>query len=657
MNYSYAAKKNLLNRKAGTKAPEGREAGAETRMTDSALRTADAPGRRIDLPEAIRAKMENAFGTDLSAVELYESQKVADGGAEAVAQGNRIAFAPGVASFSTRRGQTVLGHELSHVMSQARGEVTGSGFLDNSRLEARADREGAMAAAGEQVYTGPVTSALSEAAPGAATAGPMQALRDKSEAAKKADKGDFSGYAKMSSEEKAPLVAKKRSDIMDALRDRSDLKTTFGRTTTQMLDPVTRQTMSEMSRDPSLSDDHRGKLGKAMEDMDQDMLVRTMMPIGEQQEHNLRVFYNRKDDMKRLQREYKESAFKWKLGEETMTSEEVDAMLNGPARTDREVSRLVREDKQTAQKSGDAMLKLMLLMQMGNFTKTEKGANGEKTSKKWDKTMANAFSHGARTGFVFGETEDKNGREYSTDTIFRSVFGTPDAMGSPIKSRAAATHRLVTPKVGQSMKEGYEEQKGMLAAAMGKIDSGFHNYGMNMAIGGAGNGGVAGEDKVPQMINADGRSGHMYVGSRDSTETTRGGMLVGLESDSPYRMNQTGHMHTARAVSELDSSTGGMKADIVGEKYGGRTVDFNGAKNSDIVAVMGAFDRRLEAMRRDTSDAGRRRYEAMLRKISGERMTDKEMNSLMMRLLPGDENKEVRKRLRTARRGVDAAHA
>ena len=120
--------------------------------------------------------MEHAFG-DLSAIKLYQSQAVGDAGAEAVAQGNEIAFAPGMANFSTRSGQERLGHELSHVMSQRSGQVRGRGFLVNSALEAQADREGAMAAAGEQVYTGPVTHALSDASPSPAVAGPMQAKR------------------------------------------------------------------------------------------------------------------------------------------------------------------------------------------------------------------------------------------------------------------------------------------------------------------------------------------------------------------------------------------------------------------------------------------------------------------------------------------------
>jgi len=121
--------------------------------------------------------MEHSFGADLSSVQLYESQTVADAGARAMAMGNRIAFAPGQLDFTSSAGQSLLGHELSHVVSQARGEVTGGGFLNDSALEARADREGAMAAAGESVYTGPVTplsaSSVSEAA------GPMQAKKFK----------------------------------------------------------------------------------------------------------------------------------------------------------------------------------------------------------------------------------------------------------------------------------------------------------------------------------------------------------------------------------------------------------------------------------------------------------------------------------------------
>ena len=135
----------------------------------------ESPGRRVDLPEAMREKMESAFGADLSAVKLYESEAVAEAGAKAVTRGSDVSFAPGMLDFTSYGGQALLGHELSHVVSQARGEVTGGGFLNNASLEARADREGAMAAAGQEI--GFPSAALSPVS-AADAAGPMQAKID-----------------------------------------------------------------------------------------------------------------------------------------------------------------------------------------------------------------------------------------------------------------------------------------------------------------------------------------------------------------------------------------------------------------------------------------------------------------------------------------------
>ena len=175
MAYTYEQRKRPQGAQSHSREPAPGPA-MDALMTGAARPTAAQKGRQIDLDGAMRAKMEHAFG-DLSAVKLYESRAVGDAGAEAIAQGNEIAFAPGMANFSTRSGQERLGHELSHVMSQRSGAVRGRGFLANSALEDRADREGAMAAAGEQVYTGPVTHALSSASPSPSVAGPMQASR------------------------------------------------------------------------------------------------------------------------------------------------------------------------------------------------------------------------------------------------------------------------------------------------------------------------------------------------------------------------------------------------------------------------------------------------------------------------------------------------
>lgn len=174
MSYTYAQKKNRQVPPAHT--PEAQGPSLESLKQGLAPPSAAQLGHPVDLPGAIRSKMEASFGADLSAVRLYESQAVADAGADAVTQGSRVAFAPGMLDFTSRSGQALLGHELSHVVSQARGEVTGGGFLNDHALEARADREGAMAAAGETVYAGPVTAPLS-AASAAPAAGPMQASK------------------------------------------------------------------------------------------------------------------------------------------------------------------------------------------------------------------------------------------------------------------------------------------------------------------------------------------------------------------------------------------------------------------------------------------------------------------------------------------------
>ncbi len=86
-----------------------------------------AAGQQIDLPETMRAKMENAFGADLSAVKIYKSQAVEAVGSQAITQGSDIVFAPGLLDFPSFGGQALLSHEISHVVSQARGEVTGGG--------------------------------------------------------------------------------------------------------------------------------------------------------------------------------------------------------------------------------------------------------------------------------------------------------------------------------------------------------------------------------------------------------------------------------------------------------------------------------------------------------------------------------------------------
>ena len=185
MSYQYADRKRSGSKTVGKADTAPAQPSVDALRLGTAVPTQEQLGHRVDLPDAMREKMEASFGTDLSAVKLYESEAVGDAGAEAVTQGSNIAFAPGMLDFSSFGGQALLGHELSHVVSQARGEVTGNGFLSNHALEARADREGAMAAAGQQIAMPTMAMSTVSAAP---AAGPMQAKKTDKDVIKQQEK-------------------------------------------------------------------------------------------------------------------------------------------------------------------------------------------------------------------------------------------------------------------------------------------------------------------------------------------------------------------------------------------------------------------------------------------------------------------------------------
>lgn len=104
------------------------------------------------LPNDVREKMETAFGTDFSDVTIHESPRAAAMGARAFAQKNRIHFAPGQYSPNSQKGQSLLGHELTHVVQQRQGRVDRSqGVVFNPALEQEADHFGERASRGMPV--------------------------------------------------------------------------------------------------------------------------------------------------------------------------------------------------------------------------------------------------------------------------------------------------------------------------------------------------------------------------------------------------------------------------------------------------------------------------------------------------------------------------
>lgn len=111
------------------------------------------------LHQAVRQKMERAFGQDFSDVRIHQGPRAAALGALAYTQGTDIHFAPGQYQPESSAGQTLLGHELAHVVQQRQGRasattqarVAGVGVNDDPALEREADELGARAARGEPV--------------------------------------------------------------------------------------------------------------------------------------------------------------------------------------------------------------------------------------------------------------------------------------------------------------------------------------------------------------------------------------------------------------------------------------------------------------------------------------------------------------------------
>lgn len=145
-----------IQRRAGTSAPAAASTGAAT--SASAPQGDDPFGLHLGgaaLPDPVRLKMETSFGEDFSSVRVHQDGSAASLGALAYARGTDVHFAPGQYDPGSAAGQSLIGHELAHVVQQRAGRVTGvqtkAGVAINSdpALEAEADEMGARAARGE----------------------------------------------------------------------------------------------------------------------------------------------------------------------------------------------------------------------------------------------------------------------------------------------------------------------------------------------------------------------------------------------------------------------------------------------------------------------------------------------------------------------------
>ena len=643
-------------------------------------------------PEEVKARMGQRLGADFSGVRFHADsgalRTAEDMGARAYATGRDIYFGQG--GFDP----AVAAHELVHTVQQ--GQVESSAPTVSApagqvqMLPKRLKAFGHSVAQAAKTVGGGIARVAKAAgngiAQGARTVGsglahalkivghsfakvgtgigefvggkagllkPSEEQRD--QALAKAQQGDYSQFAILRKADAQAMVdAKKAEFLANGMPDPKQLSTT------EMLNPVTRKAMSQIAGDEKLQipDTQRRQFREAGEVMDQRMIVNTMKKVSDRQAQRVVQHYQNMDDQKRLAQEYARS----KHGKTYLGGEGDGTLLGAVAareqalanveqqntRSLQEAQALAQSDIDRAQNSGDAMLRLMFMMQLGNFQRTD-GSKKAKTSRAWDQTMANAFSHGGRTGFVFAGKDTEEAGGTGTDAVFDAVFGGQGGAGAGVHVRAAGTHHMNTPKAGKGM-AGYKEKGGIGAALGSKADPDYQHFGMDMGIGGVGNLGTAGAGGQGQMINADGRSGHMYIGRRMGTASRKGGLLVGLESDSPYRMNQTGHMHNAAAQAEEGSSTGGLKTDIQGNKYGGRTVDLSGLTNQEMVATLHAFTSHFSRLRDEDEGA----YNDLLERISGKRMDADSMNALLGQMLAGEENEALLAKLKHMRRNYPA---
>lgn len=118
-----------------------RGGGAGFAVDPSVLRTT-GPGRA--LPDGVRAQMEATLGADFSAVRVHVGPQAGRIGALAFTTGTDIYFAPGQYQPDSVAGRQLIGHELTHVVQQRQGRVSGQPgaltVVQDRALEAEADR-------------------------------------------------------------------------------------------------------------------------------------------------------------------------------------------------------------------------------------------------------------------------------------------------------------------------------------------------------------------------------------------------------------------------------------------------------------------------------------------------------------------------------------
>lgn len=268
------------------------------------------------------------------------------------------------------------------------------------------------------------------------------------------------------------------------------------------------------------------------------------------------------------------------------------------------------EDLQRNAKSQIFIAKTMFLAQLGDFKKKEKTNVSE-----WDHTVANAFAHCSRVGFILPSEDDKAVRQDESQSLVGAYIGKKKGAESGFFSRGAATHSL-RKKSKKAGGDSFKEKK--------TIGTFTNQYGMNVAVGGLGNDGIPGENGQARQLKNDGSCGHVYMHLQEGDDDSYTGLLIGFESDSYKKTNQLGHTH-GFGNGEFASSFGGQRMDEIADKYGGREVDLSHMEASKVKNLLNQFETKIEELR----ETDQQKYERTVEKLCGKKMNQNEMNQLL----------------------------
>jgi hypothetical protein len=115
---------------------------ASPEVRDAANTVAKEPGAGAPLPEDLRTRMEARFGEDFSNVQIHtNSTEVSTMQAGAAAKGEHIHFAAGKFDPTTKEGEKLIAHELTHVVQVRGGKPEGKRKVASTESAAEQEAE------------------------------------------------------------------------------------------------------------------------------------------------------------------------------------------------------------------------------------------------------------------------------------------------------------------------------------------------------------------------------------------------------------------------------------------------------------------------------------------------------------------------------------